>query len=366
MNQFRFQPCERRSYIDVLVDKLLAEYSKTKGKACDELTQIFADYNIDLAPCDFFNQKLYDILQRGDIYATSNYLLQNTTLPPYTVKILKEDWESLTDEEKKEVKDWFKDQGADIVNQSVKEFIAPYLKEQIPTPSPSQIKTTINKLNAISRYLNNLAAYTTGLSNTINTAAITVNTFGDIIDRLKSAIPPAELTLVNLAATPTGAAAVVARALQKVENFADKYDKVINGPSATYGQKGLDGAICSASRVVLFVSASLQGFQSIIELLITILESLIKEEIEAGALNPVEVSDTIRNLANNNTTLQSSYRGYTFEVRTDPTSPSVAPRRFAIAIDQYGATVFQSQKSFSSSTDILIRELKFQIDRFLG
>lgn len=366
MNQFSFQPCEQRSYIDVLVDKLLAEYSKTKGKACDELTQIFADYNINLAPCDFFNQKLYDILQRGDIYATSNYLLQNTELPPHTIKILKEDWESLTDDEKKEVKQWARDQGTDLGNQAVKEYITPYIKERIPTPTPDQIKATITKLNTINRYLNSLSTYTTGLSKTINTAAITVNTFGDIIDRLKPAIPKAELALVNLAATPTGAAAVVARVLQKIEKFIDKYDKIINGPSAVYGKKGLDGAICSASRVVMFVSASLQAFQSIIELLVTILESLIKEEIEAGTLDPVEISDTVRNLATNNTVLQTSYRGYTFEIKTDPTSPSVAPRRFAVAIDKYGATVFQSQKSFSSSTDILIRELKFEIDRFLG
>lgn len=60
-----------------------------------------------------------------------------------------------------------------------------------------------------------------------------------------------------------------------------------------------------------------------------------------------------------------TYRGYTLAVVQDPNSPKVAPRRFAVAKDGRGIVVLKGQPSFSSSTDILLEELKFRIDNQL-
>ena len=56
---------------------------------------------------------------------------------------------------------------------------------------------------------------------------------------------------------------------------------------------------------------------------------------------------------------------YDLEILHDPESPSIAPRRFAIAKNPAGIAVLKGPKSFSSSVDILLDEIKFRIDNQL-
>lgn len=56
------------------------------------------------------------------------------------------------------------------------------------------------------------------------------------------------------------------------------------------------------------------------------------------------------------------YGGYKLEIIQDPNSPKIAPRRYAIAKDRRGIIVLRGESSFSSSTDVLLDELKFRID----
>lgn len=56
---------------------------------------------------------------------------------------------------------------------------------------------------------------------------------------------------------------------------------------------------------------------------------------------------------------------YKLKIVEDRNSPKIAPRRFAVAEDKEGVVVLQGPKSFSSSTDILIEELKFRLDNQL-
>lgn len=60
------------------------------------------------------------------------------------------------------------------------------------------------------------------------------------------------------------------------------------------------------------------------------------------------------------------YKGFKLEVVEDLNSPSVAPRRFAIAKDRRGIVVLKGQPSFSSSIDVLLDEIKFRIDNRLS
>jgi len=64
------------------------------------------------------------------------------------------------------------------------------------------------------------------------------------------------------------------------------------------------------------------------------------------------------------------YRGpngdlYKLEIVADIDSPSIAPRRFAVAKDASGVVVLRGPKSFSSSTQVLLDEIKFRIDNQL-
>jgi hypothetical protein len=60
-----------------------------------------------------------------------------------------------------------------------------------------------------------------------------------------------------------------------------------------------------------------------------------------------------------------SYKGYKLEILQDPNSPQIAPRRYAIARDRRGIAVLKGPPSFSSSTDVLLDEIKFRIDNQL-
>lgn len=60
-----------------------------------------------------------------------------------------------------------------------------------------------------------------------------------------------------------------------------------------------------------------------------------------------------------------TYKGYTLLIIQDPNSPAIAPRRYAVAKDRRGIIVLKGQPSFSSSTDVLLDEIKFRIDNQL-
>ena len=51
--------------------------------------------------------------------------------------------------------------------------------------------------------------------------------------------------------------------------------------------------------------------------------------------------------------------------KKDKDSPSIAPRRFAVAINEEGVEVLTGPKSFASDTDVLIEEIKFRLDNQL-
>ena len=59
------------------------------------------------------------------------------------------------------------------------------------------------------------------------------------------------------------------------------------------------------------------------------------------------------------------YKGYTLVIIQDPNSPKIAPRRYAVAKDSRGNVKLIGQPSFSSSTQVLLDEVKFQIDKQL-
>lgn len=56
------------------------------------------------------------------------------------------------------------------------------------------------------------------------------------------------------------------------------------------------------------------------------------------------------------------YKGYVLAIVTDPNSPRIAPRRYAIATDNKGTVRLRGDSSFSSDTQVLLDELKFKID----
>lgn len=64
-------------------------------------------------------------------------------------------------------------------------------------------------------------------------------------------------------------------------------------------------------------------------------------------------------------TSNTSGKVYKLAINQDPNSPQIAPRRFATATDNRGIVVLKGPSSFSSSTQVLLDEIKFRIDNQL-
>lgn len=83
--------------------------------------------------------------------------------------------------------------------------------------------------------------------------------------------------------------------------------------------------------------------------------------------------DTFKNVSEGNVSTDGRYfhtgpDGVVYELKiiVDPLSPKIAPRRFAVAIDPEGVQLYKGAKSFSSSIDVLLDEIKFRIDNQLS
>ena len=85
-----------------------------------------------------------------------------------------------------------------------------------------------------------------------------------------------------------------------------------------------------------------------------LLNTFVKEE----ELQSYEVADNFHRAPNGTV--------YKLEIKTDPDSPPIAQRRFAVALDDENVVVLRGTKSFSSSTQVLLDEIKFRIDNQLS
>lgn len=122
----------------------------------------------------------------------------------------------------------------------------------------------------------------------------------------------------------------------------------------------LNYSISATQDVLLEVNTRLNTIDVILNLCTTQDLSIQEPSEEFQAL----IADL--NQSRNTQPLSEEYNGFTIEVRNDPDSPPIAPKRFAVAISPTGATVYKGPSSFSSSTKILIDEVRFYIDQLIS
>lgn len=137
-------------------------------------------------------------------------------------------------------------------------------------------------------------------------------------------------------------------------------------------------ALIRLNKLLDTLEADKRGILGIVDSVATTLASL-KNRLNAIDLAIQECSKQSPDLANivkqaqpkQNTGSEGTpdadyeYKGYKLEIIQDPNSPQIAPRRYAIAKDRRGIVVLKGQPSFSSSTQVLLDEIKFRIDNQL-
>ena len=88
------------------------------------------------------------------------------------------------------------------------------------------------------------------------------------------------------------------------------------------------------------------------------------EQCSKGQVAVLEVAQPKENTGSEGIPNESyQYKGYVLGIVQDPNSPKIAPKRFATATDNRGIVVLRGQSSFSSSTQVLLDEIKFRIDQ---
>jgi prefoldin subunit 5 len=139
----------------------------------------------------------------------------------------------------------------------------------------------------------------------------------------------------------------------------NRYSKAINTISKTIDV--LEGDVSSVNTMINSVSGPISSLQKRLQSLdIKIQQCSNGDPAIIAEAQPKENTGT-----EGTPNSDYLYKGYTLEILQDPNSPKIAPRRYALARNKLGIVVIIGESSFSSSTQVLLDELKFKIDNQL-
>jgi len=209
-------------------------------------------------------------------------------------------------------------------------------------PNPKDLQRIIKIRNNLLKNVNSFQKRVDKLAKIAQTLLITVTAVKLLIKIITSipiptAVPPGVGIPVNI--------------LTKYSNTLIKLNKI------------LDRLVAEAAAI----NAIILGVSAIIKNMKQRLESL-DAQIQACIKNPSELLvETSIAESSSNTIPQEDffYKGYRLEIVQDVVDFKLAPKRHAIAIDRGGTVRLSGPSSFSSSTQILLDELKFRIDQLL-
>lgn len=241
-------------------------------------------------------------------------------------------------------------------------------------PSPSQIDRIINvrnnivtQLTRIYNKVDRLSDNISGVSKFLTTILTVIRTVGGIANGI----------IIGGAIVPFPIPAAVNSAVESAQTTIEKAKFKTSGAQKLVP---LTGVIISANIAVKLFASALRELICTIEALdASILEcsSPISEEdptteeiarLEEVSARLVPISAQVIEFieqdvaSNEESDLSDPYRGFIFEIETIPFSPTVNRTR-ALAKNQDGITLLQSELSFTSTPDVLIQELKLVIDR---
>ena len=202
-------------------------------------------------------------------------------------------------------------------------------------PSPSELQILIDTRNALLEKIQKVLRRISALKEFTERIRPYPTTINSIILTLKALPLPNQFTTAGLVVTFGG---LLADAKELVKSIAD-------------GLCDLDDIISRAQQELAALIARLEA-----------LDALIAKcsQTQLAALPNVQAVTNAQN------SIGFGYKGYIIKVQQDPQSPAIAPRRFAVAFDRNNVAVLKGQPSFSSSTQILIDEIKFRIDQLFS
>jgi len=203
----------------------------------------------------------------------------------------------------------------------------------------------VGKLNAVGKSLDVITATYTGVSSFLDIVLFSITNLKNIrtglnqAAKLIPAIPGAAVSAINDLGDVTDRLTFDNLGNSKLQQQKDRLDSLV---------------------------IPIALFSKIIQNIITLLNSLDALILACNSNASLDnVSDTLLQTANSQTQAEvndGSYKGFTFQIEEVPYSPTVTRRR-ALALNQSGIALLQTELSFTSNNQTLIDELKLIIDR---
>ena len=232
---------------------------------------------------------------------------------------------------------------AQLVLRIQKEVIKMLGKFMNQCPNPKDLQRIIKTRNNLLKNINSFQKRIDKLSKIAQTLLITVAAVRILVKIITSIPIPT--------AVPPGAGIPIS-ILTKYSNALIKLNKT------------LDKLIAEAAAItalILSISAIIKSLKARLDAIDVQIKACIKNPNQVVV--QVSVAETSANAIPEG---DFYYKGYKLEIIQDIIEYKLAPQRHAIAIDKRGIVVLHGPSSFSSSTEILLDEIKFKIDNELS
>lgn len=204
-------------------------------------------------------------------------------------------------------------------------------------PTPDQLLILIATKDNIESTVIALQRRVTSLQTILQRVQVVVTVIPPIITLIKALPIPNQFTTAGFVLT-------LSDRLEKVKVLSQKYRGEI--AAGTYVLAAINGTF----------STILQLLQSLDRIIVICAPDLLVENQEIKTLT--------QSFNQPVTQFNNTYKEYKIEIRVVDRQ-AIAPQRFAVAIDRSGITVLEGRPSFSSSTQVLIDEIKFRIDQLI-
>lgn len=212
----------------------------------------------------------------------------------------------------------------------------------------AQRNNLLNIINAFESRINALKATANRFNGVISTIRIAIQVIKSIPTPTAFAVIPGQVGGVVIG-TPYSSLTRLSDSLIRLNKFLDALEA---------DREGIIGIVNSVSNTL----ATLKNRLNAIDLAI---QECSKESPDLS--NILAEAQPKENTGSEGTPdADYEYKGYKLEIIQDPNSPEIAPKRYAIAKDRRGIVVLKGQPSFSSSTKVLLDEIKFRIDNQLA
>lgn len=218
-------------------------------------------------------------------------------------------------------------------------------------PNAKELEKIIKIRSTLIAHIDSFQRRVDVFSNTADSLSNTISTISTIISTIK-AIPLPTAIIPPM----SGGIGIPISILTKYSDALVKLNKILDK---------LVDEVAAIKSTIASITPTLASLKSRLEAI----DSAIQQCSKADPANLNQIIATTQPPENTGSEGVPSqdylYKGYVLAIIQDPDSPHIAPKRYAIATDKAGIVRLRGDSSFSSSTQVLLDEIKFKIDNQL-